>query len=92
MSDFDLATFGEGDSREDDALRDVYVEISVVLGTHSIRVKNLLQVGRGAEIYLNRRVNEPVEVFANEVLIARGEVSIVGEKVGVTITEMIKSQ
>jgi flagellar motor switch protein FliN/FliY len=92
MSDFDLKSFGEGDTGENDALRDVYVEISVVLGTHSIRVKNLLQVGRGAEIYLNRLVNEPVDVFANEVLIARGEVSIIGEKVGVTIIEMVKSQ
>ncbi len=88
MSDF--AMEGIGDS-ELAALFDVQVEISVVLGTHSIRVGNLLRIGRGAEIYLDRRINEPVDIFANERLIARGEVCIVGEKVGVTITEMIKA-
>lgn len=73
------------------ALFDVDVEISVVLGTHNIRVGNLLRIGRGAEIYLDRRISEPVDVFANDRLVARGEVCIVGEKVGVTITEMVKA-
>jgi flagellar motor switch protein FliN len=88
MSDFHMDGIGDSDLA---ALFDVSVEISVVLGTHAIRVGNLLRIGRGAEIYLDRRISEPVDIFANERLIARGEVCIVGEKVGVTITEMIKA-
>lgn len=72
------------------SLYDVDLELSVVLGVHSIRIGNLLRIGRGAEIWLDRTVSDPVDIFANDRLVARGEVCIVGDRVGVTISEIIK--
>ena len=58
----------------------------------SLRVHQLLKLGRGAVVQLDRRTNEPVEVYANDRLIAYGEVIITdGDKIGVTLTEVIKN-
>jgi flagellar motor switch protein FliN/FliY len=81
---------------EDDASREaiynVDVDISVVLGQSSLRVNQLLKLGRGAVVELEQRTSDPVEIFANDVLIARGEVVITaGDKIGVTLTELVKS-
>ena len=53
-------------------------------------VNQLLKLGRGAVIELDRKVGEAVEIFINERLIAKGEVVIVDERIGVTITEIVK--
>lgn len=74
-----------------EAAYDVVVELSAVLGRATIQVKNLLKLGRGAVIELDRRVNEPVDLFVNNVLVGKGEVVVVEEHLGVSITDMVKS-
>ncbi|MDX2145238.1 MAG: FliM/FliN family flagellar motor switch protein [Rhodospirillaceae bacterium] len=75
-----------------DAVQNVDVEISVVLGQSNLRVNQLLKLGRGAVVELEQRTSDPVEIYANDVLIARGEVVVTsGDKIGVTLTELVKS-
>lgn len=75
-----------------EAVYDVPVEVSVVLGKATLRVHQLLKLGRGAVVELERKTDEPVEVFANEVLVARGEVVVTDDdKLGVTLSEIVKS-
>jgi flagellar motor switch protein FliN/FliY len=74
------------------AVYTVPVEISVVLGKAVLRVNQLLKLGRGAVVELEQKINEPVEIYANDILIARGEVIITdGDKIGVTLTELVRS-
>lgn len=75
-----------------DALHTVDVEISVVLGKSNLRVNQLLKLGRGAVVELEQKTSDPVEIYANDVLVARGEVVVTaGDKIGVTLTELVKS-
>lgn len=75
-----------------DALSDVPVQISVVLGKTNMQVNQLLKLGRGAVVELDRKVGEPVDIYVNNRLVARGEVVVVEDKIGVTMTEIIKSE
>ncbi|SBW12302.1 Flagellar motor switch protein FliN (modular protein) [uncultured Alphaproteobacteria bacterium] len=75
-----------------EAIYDVPVEISVVLGKADLRVHQLLKLGRGAVVELDRRTDEPVDVFADNILIARGEVTVTDDdKLGVTLTDIVRS-
>lgn len=74
-----------------EAIYDIPVEISVVLGRTSMPVSNLLKLGRGAVVELDRKVGESLDIYVNERLVARGEVVIVENRIGVTLTEIIKS-
>lgn len=75
-----------------DAINNVDVEIAVVLGQSNLRVHQLLKLGRGAVVELEQRTSDPVEIYANDVLIAKGEVVVTaGDKIGVTLTELVKS-
>ncbi|OPZ77164.1 MAG: Flagellar motor switch protein FliN [Alphaproteobacteria bacterium ADurb.Bin438] len=77
----------------DDAVFGVDVDVSVVLGTSMLRVHQLLKLGRGAVVELNQKISDPVEIYANDILVARGEVIVIGDdKIGVTLTEMIMHQ
>ena len=69
---------------------DIPVQISVVLGKTSMQVNQLLKLGRGAVIELDRKVGEPIDIFVNNRLVARGEVVVVEDRIGVTMTEIIK--
>ncbi|KAA5605044.1 flagellar motor switch protein FliN [Roseospira marina] len=74
------------------AVYSVPVEIAVVLGKANLRVNQLLKLGRGAVVELEQKTSEPVEIYANDILVARGEVVITeGDKIGVTLTELVKS-
>ena len=75
-----------------EAVYDVPVQISVVLGKTSMAVSNLLKLGRGAVIELDKKVGEPIDIFVNNRLVARGEVVVVEDKIGVTMTEIIKNE
>lgn len=75
-----------------EAIYDVPVEISVVLGKADLRVHQLLKLGRGAVVELDRRTDEPVDVFADNILIARGEVTVTDDdKLGVNLTDIVRS-
>lgn len=71
------------------AISDIPVEITAVLGTARMPVSKLLKLSRGSVVRLDRKVGEPVDVMANNRLIARGEIVIVENKIGVTMTEII---
>jgi flagellar motor switch protein FliN len=79
------------DSLSLDAVQDIPVQISVVLGKTTMQVHQLLKLGRGAVIELNKKVGEPVDIYINNRLVARGEVVVVEDRVGVTMTEIIKA-
>lgn len=72
------------------AVYDVPVQVSAVLGHASMQVSQLLKLGRGAVIELDRRVGEAIEIYVNDRLVARGEVVIVEERLGITMTEIIR--
>lgn len=67
------------------------VKVSAVLGVATMQVNQLLKLGRGAVVELDRRVGEAIDIYVNNRLVARGEVVIVDERLGVTMTEIIKS-
>ena len=73
-----------------EALFDVPVKVSAVLGRARMDVGDLLRLGPGAE--LDRKVGEAIDIYVNNRLVARGEVVLVEEKLGVTMTEIIKSE
>ncbi|MFZ5608426.1 MAG: FliM/FliN family flagellar motor switch protein [Pseudomonadota bacterium] len=72
-----------------DALSKVKVEITVVLGRTSMPIRQLLKMGRGAVIDLDAHHDDPVLIYGNEELIAKGEIVIVGDRIGVTLSELI---
>jgi flagellar motor switch protein FliN/FliY len=74
-----------------EAVFDVPVRISVVLGRSRIPVASLLKMDVGSVVELDRQVGEAVEVFVNERLVARGEIVLVENRLGVTMTEIVKA-
>ena len=75
-----------------EAVFDVPVTVSAVLGKASMEVSQLLKLGSGAVIELNRKVGEPIDIYVNNRLVARGEVVVIDERLGVTMTEIIKTE
>ena len=73
-----------------EAVLDVDVDITAVLGTSLMPISQILKLGRGAVVELDRKVGEDIEVQANSRLVAKGEVVVVDDRLGVTITEVIK--
>ena len=69
---------------------DVPVSISAVLGRSTLSVAQLLQLGQGSVLELDRKVGEAIDIYVQNRLVARGEVVIVDERLGVTMTEIIK--
>ena len=74
-----------------EAVFDVPVRISVVLGRTRIPVASLLKMDVGTVVELDRQVGEAVEIFINERLVARGEIVLVENRLGVTMTEIVKA-
>ena len=82
----------EGSSKEVpnlDFVLDLPLEISVELGRARMLISELLQLGQGSVIELNKLAGEPVEIFVNQKLIARGEVVVVNEKFGIKMTDIL---
>lgn len=82
-----------GEPMADDvtAIYDIPVQISAVLGRSTMQVSQLLKLGRGAVVELDRKVGEAIDIYVNNRLVARGEVVVVEDKLGVTMTEIVKS-
>jgi flagellar motor switch protein FliN/FliY len=78
-------------TRQLEAVYDVPVQVSAVLGRATMQVSQLLKLGRGAVVELDRKVGEAIDIYVNNRLVARGEVVVVDERLGVTMTEIIKS-
>jgi len=73
-----------------EAVFDVPVNVSAVLGKTHMEVSSLLKLGRGTIVELDRKVGEAIDIYVNDRLVARGEVVVVDERLGVTMTEIIK--
>jgi flagellar motor switch protein FliN len=78
-------------ARDLEAVYEVPVQISAVLGRATMQVSQLLKLGRGAVVELDRKVGEAIDIYVNNRLVARGEVVVVDERLGVTMTEIVKS-
>jgi len=103
MGDFELNDFKSEDDRGQDtpdgprsardleAVYDIPVQVSAVLGKSSMQVNQLLKLGRGAVVELDRKVGEAIDIYVNNRLVARGEVVVVEDRLGVTMTEIIKT-
>ena len=75
-----------------EAVYDIPVQVSAVLGKTTMQVSQLLKLGRGAVIELDRKVGEAIDIYVNNRLVARGEVVVVEDRLGVTMTEIIKTE
>ena len=83
---------GEPMASDVTAIYDIPVQISAVLGRSSMKVSQLLKLGRGAVIELDRKVGESIDIYVNNRLVARGEVVVVEDRLGITMTEIVKSE
>jgi len=77
-------------AKELEAVYDIPVTVSAVLGKATMQVNQLLKLGRGAVVELDRKVGESLDIYVNNRLVARGEVVVVDERLGVTMTEIVK--
>ena len=75
-----------------EAVFDVPVQVSAVLGRSRMDVGALLRLGPGTVLELDRKVGEAIDIYVNNRLVARGEVVLVEDKLGVTMTEIIKAE
>ncbi|MFA7276134.1 MAG: flagellar motor switch protein FliN [Pseudobdellovibrionaceae bacterium] len=83
---------GEPMANDVTAIYDIPVQISAVLGRSSMKVSQLLKLGRGAVVELDRKVGEAIDIYVNNRLVARGEVVVVEDRLGITMTEIVKSE
>ena len=74
-----------------EAVYDVPVTVQAILGKSSMEVSELLKLGKGTVLELDRKVGEAIDIYVNDRLVARGEVVLVEDRLGVTMTEIIKS-
>lgn len=77
------------DAQDLEFILDIPLELSVELGRRKMLVNDLLQLGQGSIVELNKLAGEPLEIFINNKLVARGEVVVVNEKFGVRLTDII---
>jgi flagellar motor switch protein FliN/FliY len=96
MPPIDPSTLADSDSARGaadlEAVFDVPVQVSAVLGRARMEVGDLLKLGPGTVLELDRKVGEAIDIYVNNRLVARGEVVLVEDKLGVTMTEVIKSE
>ena len=78
-------------SQDLEAVYDIPVQVSAVLGKSTMQVSQLLKLGRGAIVELDRKVGEAIDIYVNNRLVARCEVVVVEDRLGITMTEIIKT-
>jgi flagellar motor switch protein FliN/FliY len=83
---------GAANSRNIDLLMDVSMRVTVELGRTRMQLSQVLELQHGSVIELDRLAGDPVDVFVNDCMVARGEVVVVDDKFGVRITEMISAR
>jgi flagellar motor switch protein FliN len=80
-----------GDKTNIDLLMDVYLRVTVELGKTKMLLRQVLELQHGSVVELDRLAGDPVDIYVNERLFARGEVIVVDDKFGVRITELISA-
>ena len=84
------AAFLEASESKNGAVMDVDIDIIAVLGTAELKISQILQLGRGAVVELERRIGEPIDLSAEGHIIARGEVVVVEDRLAIQLTEIVK--
>ncbi|NQV57575.1 MAG: FliM/FliN family flagellar motor switch protein [Rhodospirillales bacterium] len=84
------AFLNQSESKEG-AILDVTIDVVAVLGTAELKVAQILQLGRGAVVELDRLIGEPIDIRAERQLIAKGEVVVVEDRLAIQLTEIIKN-
>lgn len=79
----------EDETRDLDFILDIPLDLTVELGRTRMLVNDLLQLGQGSIVELNKIAGEPLEIFINRKLVARGEVVVVNEKFGIRLTDIV---
>lgn len=95
LEDFETQTnqdAGQGGVEGLEAVHDVPVKVQAVLGRARMPIGALLHLAAGTVVELDRRVGEPVDIFVNDRLIARGEVVLIDNALGVTLTEIVRAE
>ena len=87
----DFGYKSDGTVSEMEAVLDVKLEVTAVLGTAEMPISQILKLGRGAVVELDRTVGEDIELHANNQLIAKGEVVVTEDRLGVSISDVIKN-
>lgn len=91
-SENDIEDFNVPSSTSDlEAVYDIPVKVSAILGKTRMKVSQLMNLNKGAIIELDRKVGEAIDVYVNNNLVARGEVVVVDDKLGITMTEIVKA-
>ena len=85
----EAAPSNDNTASEIDFILDIPLELSVELGRTKMLVNDMLQLGQGSIVELNKMAGEPLEIFINRKLVARGEVVVVNEKFGVRLTDIV---
>ena len=85
----DQGKAAQGPAKDINFILDIPLEVTVVIGRTKILVQELLQLGQGSVVALEKLAGEPMEVFVNERLIGRGEVVVVNERFGIRLTDII---
>ena len=87
LDEFDIPT----STSDLEAVYNIPVKVSAVLGKTNMKVGQLMKLNKGAIIELDRKVGEAIDIYVNNNLVARGEVVVVDDKMGITMTEIFKS-
>jgi flagellar motor switch protein FliN len=78
------------EKKKAELLMDVSLTVSAELGRCTMRIREILELGVGSLLTLNRAANDPIDLLVNEKLLARGEIVAVNERFGVHITELVR--
>lgn len=89
MTEISKAPRPDGHRRELDFILDIPLDVSAELGRTRLLINEILQLGQGSVVELNKLAGEPLEVFVNGKLVARGEAVVINEKFGVRLTDII---
>ncbi len=91
FAELDMETSAPTASNSVKFLFDVPMTVEAILGSTEISIKDVLEIGPGSVVELDKAYGEPVDIFLNGRLVARGDVVIVGEQFGVKVTEILVS-
>ncbi len=80
-----------GEGRNLDMILDIPMTVSVQLGSAKMLIRDLLQLGQGSVVELEKLAGEPLDVLVNQRLVARGEVVVVNEKFGIRLTDVVNT-
>ena len=94
MNESVMGSISKGDAGADpsvqlELIQNVAVNVSVEVGRSSLRIRDLLRLGQGSVVELDRVAGEPLDVCVNNTVIARGEVVLVNERYGIRLTQVV---